>query len=190
MKRLILSLCTLLLFSGCAKYIQNRNVARMGDYALRYPAKFAELANKIDPCVIGAGKSDTTVSFLKPDTTWVPVRPNTDAVPMADLLKSDITISDGKNSHGLTFGGTIQRITTHEIKTIHDTVIDNRALSAMKALYTTANDSLKIRQGQNTQLETEKNGWRKWFWILAGILAAELIGGVAYLVIKIYTKVP
>ena len=170
MRRLILSAC--LILAGCN--VAKREVAKLQVYAVRYPGPFKELANTLDPCFTGKAKSDTVV---KHDTTTTPGTTTTTIVHHKDTVIVNNTIKlPGK-------------VITNTV-TVHDTIADQRAQEALKARYTTKSDSLMLMNGKYIQSQTDVAGWRKWFWILAGILIAELLGGVAYVIIKIYSKVP
>lgn len=169
--KLILTACTLLLLTGCATYIQKRNVARMDSYAVQYPAEEARLANWLYPCFTGKAKSDTQVSFLKPDTTWVQKRQDTDSIhfkPGTDLTFRPTLIGGGP----ITFDGSIQRITTHEVKTIHDTVTDQRALSACTTAAKAKSDSLIV---QTTNLAASNKNKSVWRWIALACIAVIVV---------------
>lgn len=163
MKPLIIA-CTLLLLSGCAKYIQNRNVARMDSYAVQYPAEEARLANWLYPCFTGKAKSDTIRTEGKRDTIITPGK--TVITHVKDTIVKTVTLPG-------------RQVTIPTFLTIHDTVTDQRALSACTTAAKVKSDSLVTVKTQYTTANKKAN---LYFWILAGIAGVVLV----YLGIKTY----
>jgi hypothetical protein len=170
MKGILASLSVLLILSGCN--VDKRNVERMQVYAVRYPAPFKILANTLDPCFAGAAKSDTLIVKGKADTVLTP-----GSTSIVTTLSHDtVFVTKTVTTQGKT-------ITVPTIKTIRDTVINNRALEAVQATFGIKSDSLVVVRTQLSQSTKKASKFELWFWLLVGIEGAGII---IYAVIKIY----
>jgi len=162
MKKLLIIPILLLLF---ACNVQKRQIALMQVYAVRYPNDFKELANTLDPCFTGKAKSDTVTIKGKSDT--VHLAGSTTITRIKDTVIKTITLPG-------------ERISIPYYTTIHDTVTNDRANSAISAQIQIATNSLTMAQ---TQLKDSQKAKSIWMWIAIGCTVL-IIGGA---VIKVYT---
>ena len=144
--------CALLL-TGCATYIQKRNINRLDGYSVRYPAEMARLSNQLYPCFNGKAKSDTVIKFGKPDTTY---------------LKGDTTLIIRHDTVFKTIRLQGKTIIIPKYTTIHDTIADNRALASCTIQLRIKADSVVTLKANLSDKEKSLNVWR---WIAIGLIS-------------------
>ena len=160
MKKTI-SIVLLCLFTGCStSYYVKRDTKRLDGLSLQYPAEFASLANKLDPCFTGQAKSDTLTKQTV-DT----------------IFNSVERLIPGKPGQPDTVYMPGKIIRDNILTTIHDTLADNRALTACAASGKTSADSLLSVKTMDTQLSAEKGSLVK--WVIGLALALLLITGIS-----------
>jgi len=151
-----------LLFTGCASYIQKRNVSRLDNYSVRYPAEMSRLSNWLYPCFNGKVKSDTIFLKQNPDTvstfqTTYVTKHDTVTVTKTQQIKIKIP--------------TVQIIT--------DTVSDLRHISTLLNDLKIKNDSLVVYK---TKFAISAKNASVYLWVIIAIAFITVI----YSGIKIY----
>lgn len=163
MRRLLL--LTLFLTGCSAAYKQAQDVKKFDGYAIQYPAEMSRLANLLDPCFKGVAKSDTVIKQGKRDTVITPG--STVITHVKDTVIKTVTLAG-------------RQVTIPTFITIHDTLADNRAISAVQGQYRVKGDSLIVVK---TQLATTAHSRNIWMWIAIGCMVV-IIGGIF---IKVYS---
>ena len=139
-----------------------RDVKKLDALAIQQQPEFKRLANLLDPCFTGTAHSDTVTVQGKTDTISAPG--SIVFTKVSDTVIKTVTLPS-------------KRITATVYKMVHDTISDNRMLSAATALYSVKSDSLTIIKTQLTQKIQAK---KTWMWIAIGALVVIL----AFIVIK------
>jgi hypothetical protein len=143
---IVLLLTIVIAIASCGpSYFMKRDVKKLDALSLQYNTEFARLSNELNPCFTGAAKSDTVVKHT------------TDTV-----INSVERLVPGKPGRPDTLYLPGKSIRNNVFTTVHDTVWDNRALNACKAIDKAASDSLLIIKTQNFQLKAAKSGLIKW----------------------------
>jgi transcriptional regulator of met regulon len=165
-KAILAALSVLLILSGC------NEVKRMQVLAVRHPNEFKVLANTLDPCFTGVAKSDTIMVKGKADTVLIP-----GSTSIVTTLRHDtVFVTKTVTTQG-------KKITVPIIKTIRDTVVNNRALQATQATFSIKSDSLVAVR---TQLIQTKHSRSIWMWLAIGCMALIIIFIVAKVVLFFY----
>jgi len=156
MKKLLL---LSLLIAGCgSSYYAKRDIKRLDGLSLQYPNEFAKLSNMLNPCFTGAAKSDTAIKHIS------------DTIITAGIERL-VAGSPGKPDTLYLAGKTIRN---NIYTTIHDTVMDNRALNASTVIAKSAADSLIIIKTKNIELRADESSLIKWIISLAVVLLSVL----------------
>lgn len=164
--RRLLFITTLLLCGCSASYYQARDIKKLDALAIQQQPEFKRLANLLDPCFpLELKKSDTITVIGKRDTLITP---------------GTIVITHVKDTVIKTITTPGRQVTIPTFITIHDTVSDQRALTAQGALFKVKSDSLIVIKTQLSQTAHSKNTW---MYICIG-LAVILVGGIAFSVYK------
>jgi hypothetical protein len=166
-KVILAALSGLIILTGCNT--QKKEVERLEVYAVRYPNQFKVLANTLDPCFNGVAKRDTIIVKGKADTVLTPGSTST----VTTLGHDTVFVTKTVTTQGKT-------ITVPIIKTIRDTVINNRVLQATQALFSIKSDSLVVVR---TQLIQTRHSRSIWMWIAIGCMGLILIFFIAKIVI-------
>jgi len=150
MKRLIGLIVVLLLVSCSLQQKQLRDKNKLDILSLQYPSEAARLANWLYPCFTGKSKSDTVINTVH------------------DTTKSEPIFIKGENGKPDTvkIPGRVIHITT--IKSIHDTVTNDREIAYLKVQLTVSNDSLKTVKEDLKLKSKESTSKNKYIWILIG----------------------
>lgn len=165
--KLFISFFLILFIIACNT--QRRDIKKFDSYAIQYPAEMARLANLLDPCFTTKPHSDT-VTKLHSDTITTP---------------GSIVITRVKDTIVKTVTLQGKQITAQRIITIHDTLTDNRALTAFGSLFRVKADSLIIK---NTQLNSVTHGKNTWMWIAIGCIVV-ILAFVIWNVYKLFNPV-
>lgn len=163
--RRLLFITTLLLCGCSASYYQTRDIKKLDALAIQQQPEFKRLANLLDPCFSGTAKSDTVIKQGKADTLITP---------------GSIVITHVKDTVIKTITTPGRQVVIPTFITVTDTVTDQRALTAQRALFKVKSDSLIV---VNTQLSQTTHSKNTWMYIAIG-LAVALIGGVAFSIYK------
>jgi len=169
MKRLIGLIVVLFLVSCSLQQKQLKDKNKLDALSLQYPSEAARLANWLYPCFTGKSKSDTVINTVH-DTTQVPGSPI--------FIKGQ----DGKPDT-VKIPGKVIHITT--IKSIHDTVTNDREIAYLKVQLTVSNDSLKTVKEDLKLKSKESTSKNKYIWILIGLGVL----GLLIIVWKVYSSI-
>jgi hypothetical protein len=161
MKKLLITIATvflLLTLTACnSSWYVKRDVKRLEVLSLEYPNEFAILSNKLNPCFKEIAKSDTII------------RHTTDTID--NSIERLVAGKPGKPDTLYLPGKTIRN---NVYTTVHDTLSDNRALSALIISGKITADSLIIVKTQNTLLISNKVSLIKWVVGLSLILLSAM----------------
>ena len=127
-------------------------------YAVRYPASFAGLANRLNPCFTGPAKSDTVTEY------------HTDTL----IAEKQVFIkgANGKPDTVKLPGRIFVKTVTNNI---HDTITNNRAIADISGRITIKSDSL-IKINQNLANEkSDLSTWRLIALISGGLLLILIV---------------
>ncbi len=147
MKRLLPIL--LFLASCSASYRQAQDIKKLDALAIQQQPAFKRLANLLDPCFTVRGKSDTVIKQGKRDTLYTP---------------GSIIITHVKDTVVKTVTLPGRQVTIPTFTTITDTIPDNRALTACRALFKVKADSLN-KVNAKLEVITSENT-HKLYWII------------------------
>ena len=149
--------------AGCSSaYYSKRDIKRLDALSLQNTAEFARLSNVLNPCFAGPAKSDTVIkrstdtifNSVERFVTGRPGKPDTIYLPCKTIRNNVFTV-------------------------IHDTIADNRALTACVSSGRTTADSLLIMKTKGGQLESEKSSLIKWLIGLIVIIISLLAFSVS-----------
>ena len=142
----IICLSIIIWITGCSQsYYTKRDIKRLDGLSLQYAGEFARLSNILNPCFTGHAKSDTVIKRSS-DTVFNSVERYISGKPG----KPDTIYLPGKT------------IKNNIFTIIHDTIADNRAITACAATGKASADSLLIMKIKRAQLVSDKSSLIKW----------------------------
>lgn len=192
------------MLSGCSqKWYDNRDIGRQHEYNNKFPSELAKDCAKQFPVKdsIGKVKPSVNVDYSK---TIDSLQWSFDSLKNITFtgtggIHFDTTSHTNNPANNSTNALTIINSLQAKIKALKqaykpckpDTIPvyreDQAKTKVWQDIAKAKGDSLLLAKGRIDQLNKDKAGLIKWIWILGGILAAELIGFIIYILYKVYT---
>jgi len=172
-KLILVTGCCLMIYGCSQKWYDARNINRMQSYMPRYQPEASALANQLWPCFKGPlrsdtvttlGKADTSISISLLDTAW-----------SRSWSAGSLTLADSNaamqfdHSKPITITKTIK---IPVIKTVIDTVVDNRNEATLTLQLKGASDNLVKA---TTQLADKTKSCKTWMWIAIGCIVLIVV---------------